>query len=146
MKEQTTESDFAGVRQAKAVWDFSTGDGRIFLERLRLIRSAIDLLRAQGIEEHFVVMLRGAVLKFVAKDIGKTSFAGEAVEPEHLEKIHVELEALARSGVKIELCLYAMRKREVEPDNVLPFTQLEENVFANAIALQNKGYAFMQVD
>jgi intracellular sulfur oxidation DsrE/DsrF family protein len=142
----TTESDFAGVKQAKAVWDFSTGDGRIFLERLRLIRSAIDLLRAQGIEEKFVVMLRGAVLKFVAKDISQTSFATEQIEPEHLAKIHAELEGLAAECVKIELCLYAMRKREVQPDNVLPFTLLEENVFANAIALQNKGYAFMQVD
>jgi hypothetical protein len=37
------ESDFAGVTQAKAVWDFSTGDGKIFLERLRLIKSAIEL-------------------------------------------------------------------------------------------------------
>ncbi|MEX0959830.1 MAG: DsrE family protein [Burkholderiales bacterium] len=140
------ESDFAGVTQAKAVWDFSTGDGRIFLERLRLIRNAIELLRAQGIEERFVVMLRGAVLKFVAKNIEKTSFAGEAIEAEHLAKIHAELEELSRAGVKIELCQYAMRKREIEPDNVLPFTRLEENVFANAIALQNKGYAFMQVD
>lgn len=140
------DGDFAGVGQANAVWDFSTGDGRIFLERLRLVGNAKELLQGRGIDAHFVVMLRGAVLKFIARDISTTSFADEPVEAEHLAKIHGELETLAGMGVKIESCLYSMRKRGVQTDNVLPFVQLEENVFANAVALQARGYAFMRVD
>jgi hypothetical protein len=31
-------------------------------------------------------------------------------------------------------------------DNLLPFTLVEENVFLNSIALQNKGYAYMWMD
>ena len=138
--------DFSGVTQARAVWDFSTGDGKVFLERVRLIDNALTLFAEKGIAADFVVTLRGLVLQFVAKDVGRTSFAGADIEAEHMDKIQSELEALTRRGVKVEACLYSMRKRGVEPDNVLPFVVLEENVFANAIALQNKGYAFMRVD
>jgi intracellular sulfur oxidation DsrE/DsrF family protein len=128
------------------VWDFSTGDGKVFLERIRLIDNALTLFADSGIAADFVVTLRGLVLQFIATDIGRTSFAGADIEAEHLHKIHAELEALTRRGVKVEACLYSMRKRGVDPDNVLPFVALEENVFANAIALQSKGYAFMRVD
>lgn len=138
--------DFAGVTEARAVWDFSTGDGKLFLERVRLIDNALTLFADRGIAAEFVVTLRGLVLQFVAQDVARTSFAGADIDPEHLDKIQTELEALTRRGVKVEACLYSMRKRGVEPDNVLPFVALEENVFANAIALQSKGYAFMRVD
>jgi len=143
---EAVADDFSGVTQARAVWDFSSGDGKIFLERIRLIDNALDLLRDRGIDAHFVVTLRGAVLRLVAMDIGRTSFAGDVIEAEHQQKIRAELQALAARGVKVEACLYSMRKRGVEPGNVPAFVVLEENVFANAIALQNKGYAFMRVD
>ncbi|HZP94190.1 MAG TPA: hypothetical protein VFB20_15110 [Burkholderiales bacterium] len=137
-------NDFAGLKEARAVWDFSTGDEKIFLERLGLVKNSIEILRRNGVTPRYVMLLRGAVLKFVAKSVDRTSFAGERFEK--LDRIHAELEELARLGVKIEACLYAMNKRGVAADNVLALVVLEENVFANAIALQNSGYAFMQVD
>ena len=39
-----------------------------------------------------------------------------------------------------------MGRHLVGKDNLMPFTVVEENVAEISIALQNRGYAYMQVD
>ena len=48
-----------------------------------------------------------------------------------------------REGRRIEVCRVSMRRRGVAEDNLLEFCTVEENVFPNSIALQNRGYALM---
>lgn len=134
-------SDFDGVTQARAVWDFTTGDETLFLDRLLLIRSAADIFRGAGATNDFVLLLHGPVMKFVVKDLSRTSFVGEEIA--NSSQIRDLLSLLHAGGARIEVCRVSMRRRGVDENNLLEFCTVEENVFANSIALQNRGYAVM---
>lgn len=129
---------------ACAVWDFTTGDAKIFLDRINLILDADKSFREAGVRPQFVVLLRGAVMKFVVRDLSLTVFAAETVE--NLFEIHQRLAALSQTGAVLEVCEIAMERRGITPGNLLPICRTERNVFVSSVALQNKGYALMRVD
>ncbi len=56
------------------------------------------------------------------------------------------LQHFVEDGGRIEVCGISMQRRGVSADNLLPFCQMERNVFVSSIALQNRGYALMQVE
>lgn len=135
--------DCAGLTQARAVWDFTTGDERRFFDRLSLLMHAVESFKSQGVPADFVVLLHGPATKFAAK-----TFAGTKFEPEgegRLAQVHGLMQRLADVGVRIEVCRIAMERCLIAADNLIPFGMVEENVFVNSIALQNKGYAYIPV-
>ena len=136
--------DLEGVREARAVWDFTTADERRFLDRISLMLQTLESFRARGIATDFVMLIHGPATKFVARRHDGTKFAKDA--PRNLADVHAVLGRLSDAGARIEVCLVAMDRCLVAADNLLPFTVIEENVFLNSIALQNKGYAYMWVD
>jgi intracellular sulfur oxidation DsrE/DsrF family protein len=140
----TGSSHFTGLAEARAVWEFTTGDEAAFLDKLSLVLTTAESFAAAGVTPRFVLLLRGPVMKFCVGERERTSFAGETLG--RVEAIHAVFHALARLGTRVELCRVSMRRRGVTDDNVLPFAVVEENVFVSSIALQNKGYALMTVE
>ena len=136
--------DFAGLQHARAVWDFTTGDERRFLDRASLMLSTLQGFKARKMEADFVMMVHGPATKFVTRSHAGTKFAEDV--PGRLEEIRSVLKQLCDEGTCIEACLIAMVRCLVGADNVLPFVVVEENVLLNSIALQNKGYAYMWMD
>ena len=136
--------DFDGLRQARAVWDFTTGDERRFLDRASLMLSTLQGFKARKMEADFVMMVHGPATKFVTRSHAGTKFAEDV--PSRLEEIRAVLKRLCDEGTCIEACLIAMDRCLVGADNVLPFVVVEQNVLLNSIALQNKGYAYMWMD
>jgi intracellular sulfur oxidation DsrE/DsrF family protein len=136
--------NFEGLTKARAVWDFTTGDARRFFDRVSLMRQTAQSFLARGIAIDFVMLIHGPATQFVAKTHAGTKFEKEACP--QLGDIHALLASLAALGVRIEVCLIAMERSLVARDNLIECATIEENVFLNSIALQNKGYALMQVD
>lgn len=136
-------TDCEGLAAAKAVWDFTTGDARRFLDRASLMLHAARSFDKQGIAPDFVVLLHGPATKFAARDFHGTKFAGD--DASNLADIHATLQALTAVGGRIEVCEIAMQRSDVAREKVLPFMQIEENVFVNSIALQNRGYAYIPI-
>ena len=135
--------DFAGVRTARAVWDVTVGDEKVFTDRMQLIRQTADSLRKRGIEPDFVLVIHGKATRFVTRSLEGTKFAGKKVPG--MARARAALEDLRESGADIEVCAIAMKRGRVEPSNVQPFATIQDNVFENLIVLQNKGYAYMPV-
>lgn len=135
--------DCAGLTGAKAVWDFTTGDARRFHDRASLMLHAAKRFAEQGITPDFVVLLHGAATKFGARSFEGSKFAGD--DASNLAQIHAVLKDLTTQGGRIEVCEIAMQRSDVSRANVLPFMEIEENVFVNSIALQNRGYAYIPV-
>lgn len=129
---------------ARAVWDFTGGDGRRFFDRVSLMKETTESFIARGATVDFVMLIHGPATQFVAKTAAGTKF--EKAPCENLPQIHTLLEALIGLGVRIEVCLIAMDRSHVTRENLIPGVVVEPNVFLNSIALQNKGYALMQVD
>ena len=135
--------DCEGLTAARAVWDFMTGDARRFLDRLRLMLLAAQRFREQAIVPEFVVLLHGGATKFAARDFSGTKFAGD--DATDLPEIHAALAEFTAQGGRIEVCEIAMQRSEVSRGCLVPFVEVEENVFLNSIALQNRGYAYVLV-
>ena len=136
-------ADCDGLTQARAVWDFTTGDARRFLDRAKLMVHAAKSLAAQGAAPDFVVLLHAGATKFAARDFAGTKFAGD--DASSLGEIHAALQELTQLGGRIEVCEIAMQRSDVSRDNLVPFAGVEENVFVNSIALQNRGYAYVPI-
>lgn len=140
----TRADDFTGVQRAKAVWNFTKGDEKIFLDRIQLIKQTADGLRKKGIEPDFVIILHGAAAKFATKTLAGTKFAKDKLAK--LAQTQETLKSLKDSGTNVEICKIALDRGKIKNDNVQPFAVIQENVFENLITLQNKGYAYMEVD
>ena len=135
--------DCEGLVSARAVWDFMTGDARRFLDRVRLMLLAMQRFREQAIATEFVVLLHGGATKFAARDFAGTKFAGD--DATNLEQIHAALAEFTKQGGRVEVCEIAMQRSDITRANLVPFVEVEENVFLNSIALQNRGYAYVLV-
>lgn len=136
---------FNGLKRVAAVYDFTTGDENMFCDRIGLIKLTAENFHKRGIETDFVILIHGPSTKFVTKSQSGTKFDGETVA--RLLEIHAVMKNLSDSGIaRIVTCGIAMGRHLVGRDNLVPFTVIEENVAEISIALQNKGYAYMQVD
>jgi intracellular sulfur oxidation DsrE/DsrF family protein len=140
-----TSKYYEGLRQVKAVYDFTTGDENMFFDRINLIGVTADNFRKRNIEPRFVVIIHGPSTKFVTKSFEGTKFDGDP--PGRSGEIHALLDRLAGSGViDLVVCGIAMTRHLVKADNLVPHAVVENNVAETSIALQNNGYAYMQVD
>lgn len=135
---------FEGVKTAKAVWDVTVGDEKLFTDRMGLIKQTADMLKKRGITPEFVVLIRGPATKFVSKSLAGTKFAKDKVEK--MAAVQDDLKALKDAGIPVEVCAIAMSRTSVGKDNVQPFAVIADNVLENIVVLQNKGYAYMPVD
>lgn len=135
--------DFVGLSNARAVWDFTTGDARRFCDRLGLIIDAADQFKQLGIDVDFVLLLHAHATQFAARSLAGTKFENrEAVD---LTPVHELLQRFAESGGRVQVCRIAMDRCAITPQNVIACAVVEHNVFANSVALQNRGYAYMPV-
>jgi intracellular sulfur oxidation DsrE/DsrF family protein len=135
--------DCEGLISAKAIWDFTTGDARRFNDRANLMLHAARSFNAQNISVDFVVLLHAGSTKFGARSFEGTKFAAD--DATTLDEIHATLEELTRIGGRIEVCEIAMQRSDVQRENIVSFADIEENVFVNSIALQNRGYAYIPI-
>lgn len=136
--------DFAGVKTAKVVWNITTGDEKVFIDRMGLIKQTADSFEKRGIKPDFVLVIHGKAAQFVTKTLKGTKFAGKKVPG--MEKAQSALKSLKDSGTPVEVCAIAMKRAKIEHSNVQPFATIQDNVFENLIVLQNKGYAYMAVN
>lgn len=135
--------DCEGLARAKAVWDFMTGDARRFLDRVQLMLLAMQRFRENGATPDFVVLLHGPATRFGARSWEGTKFAAE--DAATLPEIHTALAEFMKQGGRIEVCEIAMQRTLVPRERLIAGAEIEENVFLNSIALQNRGYAYVLV-
>lgn len=135
--------DFADIHTVKAVWDVTTGNEKVFLDRMALIKTTAADLQKRGIRPDFVIVLRGKASRFATKSLKGTKFAKELIPD--MNKAQSALRNLQKNGTQVEICSIAMRRANIKSDNVQPFAVIQKNVLENLIVLQNKGYAYMPV-
>ncbi|MBM3951815.1 MAG: DsrE family protein [Rhodospirillales bacterium] len=137
---------FKGVTTAKVVWDVTQGDERRFNSQVALIGRTAESLRKKGITPDFVVTIRGPATKFVTKTLDKTNFEKDKDSIKNMAGAQDTIRKLRDGGVPVAVCAEAMKVQKVGLDNVQPFVVVADNVWENLIVLQNKGYAYIQVD
>ena len=139
-----TMVDLDGIKSVNTVWDITTGDEAKFNDRLGLIKQTADGFKKKGIEPHFVVLIHGGASKFVTKSVKGTKFEKAPIKDEM--KVHGGLKSLTMEGIPVRMCGIAMSRTKIHSDNVVEYVDQVDNVFENLIALQAKGYAYMEVE
>jgi intracellular sulfur oxidation DsrE/DsrF family protein len=135
--------DWSGLATARAVWDFTTGDARRFLDRLDLVIDAAEDFAKRGIEVDFVILLHAHATQFAARTLSGTKF--ESREAPDLAPVHARLQRFTEVGGRIEVCRIAMDRSAITEKNVIDCARVERNLFVNSVALQNRGYAYMPI-
>lgn len=133
--------DFDGLKEAKVVWDVTSGDEKVFTDRINLIHQTAESLKKRGITPVFVIGIRGPATKFVTKSVEGTKFDKDKIEKK--DEIQQKLLKAAEDGIKIKQCSIPMQRFNVAKNNVVEFIEVVDNVWESMIALQNKGYAYI---
>jgi intracellular sulfur oxidation DsrE/DsrF family protein len=135
--------DCTGLRHARAVWDFTTGDARRFCDRLELAIDALEQFTQQAIAPDFVLLLHGPATQFAASTLAGSKLAGR--HEQESSTAHELLRRFASLGGRIEVCGIAMERCAITPENILDCITIERNVLVNSVALQNRGYAYIPI-
>jgi intracellular sulfur oxidation DsrE/DsrF family protein len=135
--------DVKGLQNARAVWDFMTGDARRFRDRLELVIDTAEQFRQLDIATDFVILLHAHATQFAARTLSGTKFKDP--EGPDFRTAHELLRRFAELGGRIEVCRIAMDRSGIAPENLLECVTIERNVFVNSVALQNRGYAYMPI-
>ena len=139
------EDHFDGLQRVGAVYDFTTGDEDMFFDRISLILLTARNFHERGIHTDFVILIHGPATKFVTRSNIATKFENDVLT--RRAEIHDLMTQVTGSGAaRVLTCGIAMKRHSVVGANLMPFTLVNENVAEVSIALQNKGYAYMQVD
>jgi intracellular sulfur oxidation DsrE/DsrF family protein len=137
------EQSLQGVKQAKAVFDVRTGSPKVAAISLELIHEMLtnESLTSMTNKPDFVVVFIGPAVKLVSKNV-------EGASPEEQEKLSAianTIAAMAKDGIRLEICLFAANLLKVDPASVLPEIEHVENGWTSLIGYQAKGYPLVPV-
>ncbi|HAK59095.1 MAG TPA: hypothetical protein DCO77_01760 [Nitrospiraceae bacterium] len=135
--------DFDGLKEVKAVWDVRVSEEDVFQDRMDLIHQAADVLKKNGVRPLFVIALNGPAVLFATRTLKGTAADGDTIGA--LPAIQKMMGQMRRDGIRFETCGVSMKRNKISEKNVIPMMDVQDHIWANILALQNKGYAYMPV-
>lgn len=132
-----------GLKSVKAIFDFRTGNLKVASVMLGAIHDTYkgkDIAAVTNKPEFMVVFL-GPSVKLITN-------AREGVSPEDhkmLDAIRDRISAMAKDGIKLEICLFAARMFGVDPATVYSDIKQIENGVISLIGYQAKGFSLVPI-
>ncbi|HUJ88067.1 MAG TPA: hypothetical protein VLX30_14555 [Burkholderiales bacterium] len=131
----------AGVKEVRAAFDLTAGEGKKLLGQLNVIDETRQALIRQGVTPHFVLAFRGPATRLVQTD-------QSLIKPEDREfaaKIATKLDQMRGApGVgDLVQCSVAIRQQGTKAENVIPAVKVVGNGWISLMTLQNRGYAYI---
>jgi intracellular sulfur oxidation DsrE/DsrF family protein len=138
-----TSESLAGLKSIKAIFDVRAANAKSAAIQLKLIH---DTYKDQGIravskKPSFVVAFMGPSVKLLSKD--KQGFSAE--DQTLMDEIAQTVQAMAKDGIKLEVCDFASKLFGVNPASILPEIKHVPNGWISLIGYQAKGYSLVPV-
>ena len=138
-----TYESLAGLKSVKAIFDVRAANAKSAAIQLKLIH---DTYKDQGIravskKPSFVVAFMGPSVKLLSKD--KQGFSAE--DQKLMDEIAQIVQAMAKDGIKLEVCDFAAKVFGVDPASILPEIKHVPNGWISLIGYQAKGYSLVPV-
>jgi uncharacterized protein len=132
-----------GLKSVKAVFGFEMGNPQNALVHLQVIHQTF---KDKNIwigkkKPEIVVVFYGPSVKLVSKN--RSGFA--AGDQKILDEYASTISAMAKDGIKFEICLIAVKLLGVEPSSILPEIKQVGNGWISVIGYEARGYSFVQV-
>ena len=133
-----------GLKSVKAVFAFEMGNPQNALVHLQVIHQTFkDKNIWMGKKKpDIVVVFYGPSVKLVSKN--RDGFA--AGDQKILDEYASTLSAMAKDGIKFEICLIAVKLLGVEPSSILPEIKQVGNGWISVIGYEARGYSFIPVN
>ena len=131
------------LKEAKVIFDITTGNAQKLLGRLGLIEETRDGMIKQGVVPHFVLSIRGPASLLVQRDESRIKLEDVPTA----KKIQEKLRAMSKEkDYQLNQCAIANRYLKVKDEDTIPEVQVVGNSWTSLAAYQNKGYAYVPVD
>ena len=132
-----------GLKSVKAVFGFERGNPQNALVQLQVIHQTFkDKNIWMGNKKpEIVVVFYGSSVKLVSKN--RAGFA--AVDQKILDEYTSTISAMAKDGIKFEICLIAVKLLGVELSSVLPEIKHVGNGWISLIGYEAQGYSLVPV-
>jgi len=133
-----------GVKQVKAVFDVSLGSP----EKANIVFGAVKnvyedkSVRALSKPPLVAVVFHGPAVKLIStnhKDFKDS-------DKKALNEFANTIRQMKKAGVKLEVCLYAVKALNVDPDTIMPEVDKVGNGFISVVGYQAQGYSVVTID
>ncbi len=130
-----------GLTSYDAVYDVSTGDPKISNIVFWAVKNSYEVDEVKSLSPKIAVVFHGAAVYLLSTDISRFS---EEQRPE-VVKFQQTLKEMKRSGITLEVCLYAVKVMGVDKGTIIPEIDQVGNGFVSVIGYQNQGYAVVRI-
>jgi len=130
-----------GVNSVNAIFDMRDGNLQTAVVHLNLIHDTYKELVAMKKNPVFVVVFMASAVKLISSD--HSGFTTE--EQQSLKEIDRIISRMSKAGIRVEVCLFAVKLFWVEPASILPEIQQVDNGWISEIGYQAKGYSLVPV-
>ncbi len=100
-----------------------------------------EAVRALPEAPRAVVAFRGPAVKLLST--GREGIPKD--ESEAMDQFAATLRAMKKDGVKLEVCMYAVKVVGVDPASLMPEVDRVTNGFVSVVGYQNQGYAVVAI-
>jgi len=132
-----------GVKGLDSVFDFSLGSPQMAVVVMPAIRGVYQNqeVRALHAPPRTVIVFHGGAVKLISTD--RTGF--DQADREALDQFADMIRQLKQDGVKMEVCMYAVKVVGVDPATLLPEVDRVGNGFISVLGYQAQGYSVQSV-
>ncbi|RJP93913.1 MAG: sulfur reduction protein DsrE [Desulfobacteraceae bacterium] len=130
-----------GVKSVKVIFDFRDATLESALVHIKLIHDTYKDKVFMTEKPEFAVVFMGPSVMLLSKN--KDGFS--AKDKKIIEEIRQVISAMAKDGIRLEICMFAANLFGVAPDSVLPELHHVANGWISSIGYQTKGYVLVPV-
>jgi intracellular sulfur oxidation DsrE/DsrF family protein len=130
-----------GVNSVNAIFDMRDGNLQTAGIHLNLIHDTYKELVAMKKNPVFVVVFMGSAVKLISSD--RSGFTAE--EQKSLKEIASIISRMSKAGIRVEVCVFAVKLFGIEPASILPEIERVGNGWISEIGYQTRGYSLVPV-
>ncbi len=130
-----------GINDIKVVFDVRAKKAKSAAIQLDLIHQTFKDQNIRKITDKpdFVVVIAGSAVKLVSSDTEGFSEEKRVL----VSQIAKTVSAMAKDGIKLEICLFAANLYGIDPGTILPEITHVDNGWISLIGYQTKGYTLV---
>ena len=132
-----------GLKSVKAVFDFELANPQSALLHLQVIQQTFKdkNMWVSGKKPEIAIIFIGPSVKLVSKN--RSEFKAE--DQKTLDEFARTITEMSKDGIKLEICLIAVKVFGIEPTSLLPEIKQVGNGWISLIGYEAKGYSLVPV-
>jgi intracellular sulfur oxidation DsrE/DsrF family protein len=132
-----------GVNNYNAVFEVSQGDPKVNNIVFWAVKNAYEADEVNKLSgaHNITIVFHGPVVKLLSSDRSPFNDSDWA----EVEKFQATLRQMKKDGVKLEVCLYAVKVMGVDKATIMPEIAQVDNGFVSVIGYQMQGYGVVRI-